>query len=86
VERGATLAGNAGTIEPGHFSDRLKDSPARLPEATGGNITLSELERRHIQAVLEETGWNIQDAAGILGIHRNTLTRKIAEYGLQKKG
>jgi DNA-binding protein Fis len=32
--------------------------------------------------VLTHTGGQIGAAADILGIHRNTLTRKIKEYGL----
>jgi two-component system response regulator HydG len=46
-------------------------------------ITLEEMERRHITAVLRETGFNKSRSASILGISRKTLDRKIAEYGLR---
>ncbi len=83
VERAVTLAGR-GTIGLEHLSERLKEAPSRLPKDTGSAITLEELERRHIQGVLQETEWNIQRAAEMLGIHRNTLARKIAEYDLRE--
>jgi DNA-binding NtrC family response regulator len=44
--------------------------------------TLAEMERRLIQRALRETGRNLTLAAERLGIHRNTLRRKIAEYEL----
>ena len=80
VERAATLAG-VGEILPEHFSARLR-RPAQQQES-GATGTLSELEGRHIQVVLQQTGGNIQRAAEVLGIHRNTLTRKIDEHGLR---
>ena len=51
---------------------------------TGSGISLDELERRHVEGVLEANDWNIQRAAELLGIHRNTLTRKISDFGLRK--
>ena len=45
-------------------------------------LTLSELERRHIKRVLSESGGQMNVAADILGIHRNTLRRKLTEYGI----
>ena len=50
--------------------------------ARGGLLTLAETEARHITRVLAETAGQVGAAAEILGIHRNTLTRKIREYGL----
>ena len=84
VALAATLAGRDAVIKPEHLSARVLDGPSTLPAATGCPATLSEVERQHIQDVLDETGWNIQRAAEILGIHRNTLSRKIAGHGLQK--
>jgi len=48
----------------------------------GGLLTLAEAEARHIARVLAQTGGQVGAAADILGIHRNTLTRKVREYGL----
>jgi DNA-binding NtrC family response regulator len=45
--------------------------------------TLAEAERRHIEAVLVQTGWNKQRAAAALDVSRGTLYRKIQEFGLR---
>ncbi len=52
----------------------------------GGKVflpsSLADLERRHILATLHHTGWNKSRTAGILGIERSTLDRKIRRYQL----
>jgi Fis family transcriptional regulator len=42
-----------------------------------------EFERRFISRVLSETGGHLSKTADQLGVHRNTLTRKLAELGLK---
>jgi DNA-binding NtrC family response regulator len=44
-----------------------------------------EFEVRHIEQILEQTSGNITQAAGLLGIHRQSLQQKIKELGLTKK-
>lgn len=46
--------------------------------------SLAEMEKRHILATLESTGWNKSKAASILGIERSTLDRKIQRYELKR--
>jgi len=53
---------------------------AALQRAREGHWTIDQLEREHILAVLEETGGNQTRAAGILGIDRRTLYRKLKRY------
>jgi Fis family transcriptional regulator, factor for inversion stimulation protein len=43
---------------------------------------VGEFEKRFIKQVLERTDGNQCRAAKMLGIHRNTLSRKIGEYKL----
>jgi Fis family transcriptional regulator, factor for inversion stimulation protein len=43
---------------------------------------VGEFEKRFIKRVLERAEGNQSRAAQILGIHRNTLSRKIDEYKL----
>jgi two-component system nitrogen regulation response regulator GlnG len=43
---------------------------------------LSEFEKRFIQNALHRTGGNQTKAAHVLGMHRNTLNRKIVQYKL----
>ena len=48
--------------------------------------SLADMERLHIEAVLRHTGWNKSRTAGILGIERSTLDRKIRRYRLSETG
>jgi two-component system nitrogen regulation response regulator GlnG len=41
---------------------------------------VNEFEKRFIRRALERTGGNQSRAAKLLGIHRNTLSRKMGEY------
>ena len=41
---------------------------------------IDDVEREHIERVLAEHGGRIQDAARTLGIHRNTLSKKLRRY------
>ncbi len=49
-------------------------------------ISLDDVERRHIFDTLNHTGWNKSKTAGILGIERSTLDRKIRRYELEDAG
>ena len=46
---------------------------------------VSEFEKRYIRRVLEVHRGNQSQAAKTLGIHRNTLGRKMEEYSLSSK-
>ena len=48
-------------------------------------VTLEELERRHIERVLEATGGNRPRAARILGINVSTIYRKLEKLNLAEK-
>ena len=50
------------------------------------SLSLSEVEARHIRTVLSHVSGHIGKAAERLGIHRNTLTRKIQEHGIDAPG
>jgi Fis family transcriptional regulator, factor for inversion stimulation protein len=43
-----------------------------------------EFERRFISRVLAESDGNLSKAADVLGIHRNTLSRKMAEHRIKR--
>jgi len=47
---------------------------------------VQEFEKRFIKQALEQSGGNQSRAASILGIHRNTLSRKLGEYKLDHSG
>jgi Fis family transcriptional regulator len=43
-----------------------------------------ELEKLSITRALQRTKGSLGDAAELLGVHRNTISRKIAEYRLKR--
>ncbi len=66
-----------------HLPDEIRGEETALADRPqGGLLTLAEVEARYIARVLAHTNGQIGAAAEILGIHRNTLTRKMKEYGL----
>jgi formate hydrogenlyase transcriptional activator len=59
--------------------------PKRASSETDATATLEDLERRHIVAVLEKTGWRIAGqggAAEVLGLRRTTLQAKMKKLGI----
>ena len=58
--------------------DEMVEKGIRFPEAT------REFERRFISKVLSKSDGNLSKTADALGVHRNTLSRKIAEYHLRR--
>jgi DNA-binding NtrC family response regulator len=47
---------------------------------------VGEFEKRFIKRMLDRTNGNQSKAATALGMHRNTLSRKIGEYKLDHRG
>ncbi|HEY6346128.1 MAG TPA: sigma-54 dependent transcriptional regulator [Bryobacteraceae bacterium] len=45
--------------------------------------SMEELQRRYLQFILDETGWNRRQAAAVLHLDRRTIQRLIARYKLQ---
>jgi Fis family transcriptional regulator, factor for inversion stimulation protein len=43
-----------------------------------------EFEKMFIARALQRTKGNLGDAADLLGLHRNTMSRKIAEYRIKR--
>ena len=65
-------------------SDLHLDPPRQRPLASNSDdvkdMTLAELERRHILRVLEREGGQVEAAAARLGIPRSTLYQKLKQY------
>ena len=68
------------------ISDRLEtlveemvDRHVRFEDA------VRELEKRFITRVLKVTDGSLTKAARTLGIHRNTLTRKMEDYRIKRR-
>jgi transcriptional regulator with GAF, ATPase, and Fis domain len=81
IERGVILATN-GRLELGDFGA----TPA-VQEPTRTSRVLEDVEREHILAVLEETGWRVagqRGAAKVLGLKRTTLDARMRKLGISR--
>lgn len=79
VER-AVMAANGAEIQARDLTFLVSHGATGI----GTPLRLIELERRHIQAVLQQTQWHQGRAAALLGISSKTLYRKIREYGFER--
>ena len=48
-------------------------------------LIMGSIEKPLVEIVLKETNGNQTQAANILGINRNTIRKKITEYGIKHK-
>ena len=76
VER-AMVISREPEIQPSDFPFQLQ-----RPALSGGR-SLEDVERTHIERVLNETEWNLSRSARILEIDRTTLYNKLKRYGLK---
>jgi len=58
----------------------LRSSPAALSRP----LSLQEVEKQHIQQILEEYSWNVTQASKALEINRVTLHKKIKRFNLER--
>jgi sigma-54 dependent transcriptional regulator, acetoin dehydrogenase operon transcriptional activator AcoR len=85
IERAVISSGEKAILIPHHVVLDAMESPlreSRMAEV----IPLSEMEKEAITAALTIYNGNIQKVAAKLGIGRNTLYRKIKEYGIAHAG
>jgi DNA-binding NtrC family response regulator len=75
----AIIMGNEAIIEPADLG--FPDFPP--PDMPQGS-TMKEVEAWHIGGVLKRVDGNLTRAAAILGLNRDTVARKIKDYGLGK--
>jgi DNA-binding NtrC family response regulator len=87
IERAVVMADGL-VLLPDHLPPELlqgaREEADRQAGEAGPLCTLEEMERRMIRRALRETGQNHTIAAERLGIHRNTLRRKLIQYGMQE--
>lgn len=82
LERVLLLAGGVEEILPRHLPAELRSAREGASTENGTELTLAEVERRHIARVLARCGGNRSRAARILGIARATLYDKLKRYDL----
>ena len=79
----------AEVLEYRHFANRLNFAqkealPEFFAEPETGDLTnlVSEYEKKLIRRALSDTDGNITKAASVLNVPRQTLSRKVKDYGL----
>ena len=66
----------------------IKQYVSVMDEKNNGHLhelIIGGIEKPLVEIVLKETNGNQTQAANILGINRNTLRKKISEYGIKCK-
>jgi two-component system, NtrC family, response regulator AtoC len=85
----AVLVAHGSVLLPEHLPlDQLAphpadDAPGSPLQGYSPGLSLADVERLHIREVLREVAGHLGRASEVLGVHRNTLTRKVREYGLE---
>src|SRR5581483_2984268 len=80
IERAVILCGSD-SIRPEHLPFNRDSKPAGAGVRAGDPVSLEELERAHIQAVLASAP-TLEAASRILGIDASTLYRKRRQYAM----
>ena len=66
--------------------DCLPEDLRRFRAENGGGAPLRRLDKETVLAALERTGWNKARAARALGVSRQTMYRKLKEFGIRPDG
>ena len=86
IERAVTLT-RAKQLTVSDLPPSLADHSVRVVREKEGRLpTLAEREEEYIRYVLDRCGQNRTRAAGILGIDRVSLWRKLKKYGMSEDG
>jgi Nif-specific regulatory protein len=78
----AVVLSDGGLLRPEHFQLPGSASPSAPSSRRRGVRTLVQAERDAIEVAVDAAGGNRTKAAKLLGIGRNTLLRKMKEYGM----
>jgi DNA-binding NtrC family response regulator len=79
IERALVVVGKKNRIEPDDLNLLFLSKTN-----SSGKDSLEDVEKAHIQRILEQSDWNISRSADTLKIDRVTLYNKIRKYGLQR--
>jgi DNA-binding NtrC family response regulator len=87
LERVLLLSATADEVQPGHLPPEMLGSNGAAHASTAhAELSLEDVERRHIALVLAHHAGNRSRTARTLGISRATLYEKIARYSLDQVG
>ncbi len=77
-------SGHAGAIRPAHLPLKLQHK-RRAPATDRCEPSLADVEKGHIQKILQRCGFNYTMAAAALRISRSSLYRKMAQLRIRRK-
>ncbi|MEX1257812.1 MAG: sigma-54 dependent transcriptional regulator [Gemmatimonadota bacterium] len=80
LARGGVI--RSGDLKVGAHAPRTSPRSDAPDPGYAATLSLRDVEGRHIRAVLERTRGHMGEAAEILGIHRNTMTMKVRDHGI----
>jgi two-component system response regulator AtoC len=72
-------------VHASHLPSEFNGTPAAeagAPAAANHLVSLAQVERRHVERVLNATGWNKARAARVLEVDIKTLNKKIRDFKL----
>ncbi|MHC4939872.1 MAG: sigma 54-interacting transcriptional regulator [Planctomycetota bacterium] len=81
----ALILGDGKSIRRSDLPTAVRRAAPVAADEEGELEPLSAIEKRHIQRVLDSTGWNKARSARILGISKPTLYAKIRGYELEER-
>ena len=84
IER-SVMASSGRAVRTADLAPELTSAPEQVREADLGSVALEAIERRHIRKIWRITGGHLGETADLLGIHRNTLRRKLEQYGITEE-
>jgi transcriptional regulator with GAF, ATPase, and Fis domain len=85
IER-AVLMTSSGTLDASALNlnaDSVATGSGAMATTNAAPLNVEETEKRLVRQALEKTGGNIQRAAGLLGLSRPALYRRMEKYGIE---
>jgi PAS domain S-box-containing protein len=82
IERAINMAGDDPLLRAEHFDLAASGAARRLAAEAAPLLSLADMEKEMIRRTIAHYKHNIHKAAISLGISRNTLYRKLKEYGI----
>jgi len=76
----AVIMGDGKVVRPENLPPSVRRGEAQIASPL---MTLEQMERRHVADVLQRLGGNRSKAAHALGISRDTLAKKLKEFGIE---
>ena len=83
LERSLLLSDKNG-LDTGDLRFEFVSVPSSSSSTDDLSLSLEELEKRHIERVLGQENWKVEQAARKLGIPRSSLYQKIKKYGFTR--